>query len=365
VVKDINCLTDSLMTSPDTTYTLQKLALAPFTDLYSEKDLLEQIAMMSVREKNDFLSCVSINRLVPAWINLFGVERFRVIFSAEYTTALENEYRMIAMRYLQQKATLLEFSALLELNSIPHAVFKGAHSREIVYPAAATRASSDIDILIDENNREEVVRLAAAADYTLTVSEANATHQVSLSKGITSIDLHWHILRPGRVPKSFTADLLHDRVKQKGYWSLSNEKNMFILLIHPVFTEYSLATKSRLDLFLDLIYWFKQEPIKWGEVLRLLEETGLRSAAWITLTYLNILAGVALPQQIMDDITPGRARRWYLQKWIHTDLPARYRSSPFLAKTGFTLFAHDSIRHALRFLWILFADRSRKTNSGL
>jgi hypothetical protein len=132
--------------------------------------------------------------------------------------------------------------------------------------------------------------------YLLHTKTKNLTHEASLIKGSASIDLHWHILRPGRIPKALTSELLGDRTKYASHWSFSNEHNLFILLIHPVFAKYSTTTQCGLIRMLDL---------------------------------------------------PTRLQRW-----------------PFCVKTAFTLFAHDDIGHAIRFLRILFSDKLwQKQNS--
>jgi len=272
------------------------------------------------------------------------------ICSTDNLIELKEDYRNIACNYLQQKVSLLSISDLLEENSIEHAIYKGGHTRELVYQHPAVRPSSDIDILINFADRDEVVRLMTSRGFLLYTKTKNLTHELSLIKGNTSIDLHWHILRPGRIPESLTSDLLSDRVKQDEYWSLSNDAHLFILLIHPVFTKYCSTTQNGLIRMLDLLYWFKNQSVEWGGVLNLLNRTGLKTAAWITLEYLSILTGVSIPENVMNEISPGCLKKRYLQKWIYTDLPARLQRRPFWVKTAFTLFAHDDMGGTFRFL---------------
>jgi hypothetical protein len=350
------------MTELNTVYARQKLALYPFTEKFAETTLIEEFSTFDEQARNDYLDFILLNRLGPSLLDQLGSHIITKLWSAEQTKGLHDTCRQVAIHYLQQKATILEITTILENHAIPHAIFKGAHTRELVYPKAASRPSSDIDILINENDKEAVISHFASQGFKLYSSAQNLTHQVSLVKGNAAIDLHWHILRPGRVAKTLTGTLLDNRMKYGDHWSLKNEENLFLLLIHPVFTEYSLATQSRLDLMLDLIYWLKTQEIEWEHILKLLKQTSLRTAAWITLSYLHILTGVTIPQNVMDDITPGRLKKWYLRKWIDTDLPAQYRTRPFIAKTGFTLFAHDSFMHSLQFLRILLWDKIRARN---
>lgn len=348
------------MTSPNKVYARQILALAPFTDNFSKPALIEKITKMETQEKNNFLMFLLANSLGSAWTEKLGGTTINTLWPPEQVKKLRVESKRIAVIYLQQIVSLYKISQTLEQHSIPHAVFKGAHTRELVYPNPVTRPSADIDILINEKDKEEVIRVLTSQDYTLHIIAQNLTHEASLINGNTSIDLHWHILRPGRIPKSLTAELLRNRTQYGKYWSLSNEENLFILLIHPVFSKYSSATQSGLVRMLDLIYWLKTQPIDWEKLLELLKRTGLRTTAWVTLEYLHTLTGVSIPQQIANQLAPNKLKKKYLQTWIYTDLPSRLQHWPFSVKIAFTLFAHDNIIYASRFLRILFIERLRQ-----
>ena len=345
------------MTSLNKVYARQILALAPFTDNFSETALIEKFSKMKTKEKNQFLLFLLANNLGSAWLDKLGGTTIDALWLPEPVKKLRAESRGTAYRYLQQIVSLYKISHTLEQHSIPHAVFKGAHTRELVYRNQVTRPCGDIDILINEKDKEEVIRVLTSEGYVLHSIAQNLTHELSLIKGNISIDLHWHILRPGRVPKSLTAELLRYRTKYDKYWCLRDEDHLFILLIHPVFSKYSSTTQSGLARMLDLIYWLKTQPIDWKIELELLKRTGLCTAAWVTLQYLYIFTGVTIPEQIMIQLTPGRLKRKYLLKWLYTDLPTRLQKWPFCVKMAFTLFAHDSTADSIRFLKTLFIGR--------
>ncbi len=312
---------------------------------------------MEIEEKNGFLMFLLINSLGSAWLEKLGGTTIDTLWPQEQVQKLRTESKAIAYRYLQQIISLYKVSQKLEQHSIPHAVFKGAHTRELVYPNQVTRSCGDIDILIDENDKEEVIRVLTSEGYRIHSIAENLTHELSLTKGINSIDLHWHILRPGRVPKSLTSELLSTRTKYNKYWCLRDEEHLFILLIHPIFSKYSSTTQSGLARMLDLIYWLQKQPVDWEIELELLKRTGLCTAAWITLQYLYILTGITIPVKIMNQLTPGTIKRKYLHKWLYTDLPTRLQRWPFFVKVAFTLFAHDSMAGSFRFLKTLFIGR--------
>jgi hypothetical protein len=90
-------------------------------------------------------------------------------------------------------------------------------------------------------------------------------------------------------------------------------------------------------------------------VIALLDRTGLRTAAWITLQWLAHVTGRAMPADIMSALAPGPARRHWLDVWIGRDLPSRLLRWPALIQVGFTLPAHDRAGDA----WRMLTTRSR------
>ena len=100
-------------------------------------------------------------------------------------------------------------------------------------------------------------------------------------------------------------------------------------------------------------------------MLRLLERSGLKTAAW---TMLNWFHGLAAPdtQGLLDrwvaSVRPGRLRAAYLHQWLERDLPSRWLDRPFLIQFGFTLALHDrpgDLLHALAGLRRALRNRGR------
>ncbi|BDD87656.1 nucleotidyltransferase family protein [Desulfofustis limnaeus] len=338
-------------------YDRQRLALAPFTTHMPDRKLTETFSEMGRKEKDDFFSFLMANNLGSAWSEKLGWKTIETLWTPEQIQHVAEEKKRNGLVYRQQIAALYQIARLLEKLSIPHAFIKGAHTREIAYTNPVTRPSVDLDLLIAETDREEVIASLKSQGYTLHVLPNNLTHEASLVKGCVSIDLHWHILRPGRVPKTLTSELLDNRVKQIYYWSLGNEDHLFTMLVHSVFSKYSSTMHSGLIRLLDLLYWLGTQPIEWQRVVNRLERTGLKSAAWITVEYLRLLTGVTPPQQVMDQLLPGKVKERYLNTWIHADLPSRLERWPFIVKMGFTLFAHDRPGQLVNFARTFFFDK--------
>ena len=60
------------------------------------------------------------------------------------------------------------------------------------------------------------------AGYSVHAEPANISHEATFRRGAVDIDLHWHLLRPGRTRVDLTAELLARRQRIKGQWGLSD-----------------------------------------------------------------------------------------------------------------------------------------------
>ncbi len=290
------------------------------------------------------------NNLITIWLEKLGSEALSNIWSDRDVLSMKKHAVVVTVNYLQQKAAIQQFTKVLDNESIPHTIFKGAHTRELVYNNPATRPSCDIDVLIQEDRREEVIQLFIDLGYTLYAPEENLSHECSLNTANISVDLHWHILRPGRVPGELTNQFLANRRQHDDHWCCDHTANLFILLIHPVFSKYSHMTRYGLIRMVDLLNWFTTQQIDHQRLQLLLDQTGLRTAAWVTLTYLHFFTGDANIQKLANDLSPSPIKKTYLNLWLQSDLAARLIDYPMAVKLFFTLFAHDSLGHACSFI---------------
>lgn len=201
------------------------------------------------------------------------------------------------------------------------------------------------------------------AGYTFHPVAENISHEATLADDSVSVDLHWDILRPGRTRTDLTDEFLAAKKECTGYFALDSEATLFILLVHPVFTKYSTAPQSTLLHLLDLLYWIRTQRIDWDKVYEYLERGGVKTAAWITATYLNMLTGTTLPQSFTDKIKPSAARAWYLNTWLKNNLSTRLLNYPILIQTGFTLPAHDNFSDAVRSLMQIHREKKEASQN--
>lgn len=318
------------------------IAADPALSLHNLRDELRKT------DEHDFIRFLQENGLAALWYETLKKCNETALFSPAAMAELHRFSLAAAAAYLRQQHALHRTTAVFVAADIAHAVFKGAHVRELVYANPAVRTACDIDILVARADRGKAIRALTAAGYTFHPDAANISHEGHLTDGSVSLDLHWDILRPGRTRVDMTDLFLAEREKFPNHWGLSNEAALFVMLVHPVFTKYSTTPQASLVRMVDLVRWVQSQRIDWDAVAVLLEQAGTRTAAWITAAWLAMLTETALPHSFIARIKPGSARAWYLRQWLHKDLPTRLLNHPALIQAGFTLPAHDTLADAWR-----------------
>jgi hypothetical protein len=176
----------------------------------------------------------------------------------------------------------------------------------------------------------------------------NISHEANLVKGKTSIDLHWDIMRPGRTRIPMTDTLLSTRQDHGSHWGMSNEANLFVMLVHPVFTKYATAPQASLMRTVDLAQVMAGKDWEVVKVIQLLETAGLKTAAWITLQWFRQLTHSTIANEAIEKLKPGKLRQKYLNWWLEKNLASRLQGKPIYVQLGFTLPAHDTPTDAIQ-----------------
>ena len=337
-------------------FRLHRLALAPFLDSDQPVDFPSLLTEAEEDGINNFLQFLIFNGLAPLWhealINYGQQNKVDSIFTEKlYQVRLTAE-----ASYLMQKKTLLRVNDTLTSAGIKYAVFKGAHIRELVYENPALRPCTDIDVLVSKQNRDAAINSLKNIGLDYKPMSKNISHEATLIDGTVNVDLHWHIMRPGRMRIEMTELLLNNSKKLEGFVGLSDTASLYVMLVHPVFTKYATAPQSTLIRLVDISRWIKIRQIDWGSVYFLLEQAGNCTAAWIMLEWLKILTQVKPPEPFIERIYPGRLRSNYMKHWIINDLSSRYLNHPIITQVAFTLPAHDKFSDASRAVIQLIND---------
>jgi hypothetical protein len=260
--------------------------------------------------------------------------------------------------YLAQGQALGEVDAVLDDAGIEHAVIKGAASRLLLYDNPAIRPCHDLDLLVRPEDRVKAAAVLVDAGFTAVPEPKSISRELVLSRGPVDIDLHWQLLREGRLRKDHTADMLTRRQRSNNLWMLSGEDSFFVLLVHPAFAKHVAGWEMGLHRVVDIIEWLRTQSIDWPAVCERVREDGVAAAAWATLKWVDLLMSPNAPTGLaamLSDTRPGDLRAAWLDRWLRSDLSARMSDAHALRLLGFSLFLHDTLRDSMR----AFAGRRR------
>lgn len=327
----------------------QRLALLPAAAQVDPQACLEALSQGS----GGLLSTILDQDLGALWHHALQSIGVRESLPPATIEALREARVSAAMGYLAQRAALDELDRLFDSAGIRWVAIKGSHVRELVYPDPALRPANDVDILIAPADRRRAAQALLDAGYSVHAAPANISHEATFSRGVVDLDLHWHMLRPGRTRVDLTEELLERRQRIGNQWGLSDSDTLFLMLTHPAFAKYVCSPNMGLGRVADFLLWIQKREIAWPAVLELLERAGLKTAAWTMLSWFRMLAGADVQAKLgawIDTVRPGRLRAAYLGQWLERDLPSRWLDKPFLMQFGFTLALHDhpgDVMHAL------------------
>jgi hypothetical protein len=258
-----------------------------------------------------------------------------------------------------QQHTIHKAAEAFQSADISYAVFKGANIREQIYDNPAVRPSDDIDILVSKTDKTRAIQALVKAGFAFQPEPENISHEAGLIGPNGSIDLHWDILRPGRTRIDLTDELLATREEYSNYWGFGAEAELFIMLVHPVFTKYTTAPQASIIRLVDLVRWIDKHDIDWEKVYNWLEKGGVKTPAWVTKQWLEMITGKTLPESFVQKIEPSGLKKSYLQNWLNKNYSTKFLNKPFLVKAGFTLPVHDTFSDAIRAVRTL--QREKKT----
>jgi hypothetical protein len=289
----------------------------------------------------DFVSFIVDHGLGPLWHERTGRGEF-------------HESRLSAEAlYIAQEHALKEIDEVLEAAGIEYAVIKGAASRLLLYANPANRACYDIDILVRLKDRVRAATVLVEEGFVAVADARNISRELTLSRGAVDIDLHWGLLREGRLRFDPTTEMLTRRRRCKNIWMLCPEDSLFLFLVHPAFSKHLAGWGMGLHRVADIALWFDSQNFDRQAVCEQLESNGVRAAAWATLRWVELLTEAYSPRGLdamQAQICPGRLRSAWLDRWLRADLAERTSGAHWARLLGFSLFLHDTPADAMRAL---------------
>ena len=324
-------------TSPKDPNHLHAIALKPLWVGAGQQDLLDAVSAIHNLDEDTFLNFLIDQGLAPMWDQVLETYPDVDGVSDHFKSALHQSRLLSAGTYLLHKHALGDIRRILDDADVAHVIMKGAHIRERFYADPDTRGACDVDVLVDEGQKESAIRAFMQSGFELYAPASNISHEASLVKGSLNIDLHWHVLRPGRLKVPLTKQFLDNRQDYDSYWGMDDTATLFLALIHPVFTKYATTPQAALMRLVDLDVMLNSDKIQTDQLLDLLSRSGLKTAAWISLRWLSYLKGVGAASALEEEIRPGKLRERYLMHWLSRNLATRFVANPSLTQIGFTL----------------------------
>jgi hypothetical protein len=255
-----------------------------------------------------------------------------------------------AVNVIRQEHVLGEACALLEEIGVGYVVFKGALTRQFLYAKPYLRPSADIDLLVPPGEGPRVARFLEQRGYSLTVQAHSDTHEIWIERLGVGLDLHWSLLRPGRMRQEITQEIIDGRVRRGDLWSPSDMHLTVAMLVHPAITDH---VTGRLISAVDLDLWLRGRQIPWDEVIEILGRIGLRTAAWAMLRLTRDLLETPVRDDVMRALAPSALRQKYLEAWLQHHPARLYWRRPWLVRGAFSLALQDRPSDAARALWML------------
>jgi hypothetical protein len=269
--------------------------------------------------------------LGPLWHERTGREEFR-----------ESRLSSEAL-YLAQERALQEIDALFDKKGIEYTLIKGSAIRLLVYENPALRACFDLDLLVRPEDRVRAATVLVEAGFSAQPDEKSISRELVLSRGVVDVDLHWALLREGRLRTDPTEDMIRRRRRSSGVWMLNENDTLFLLLVHGAFAKHLAGWDMGLHRVLDVARWLEMQSYDWQAVLAELDRNSVRGAGWATLRWVELLAGVSVP-----DIKLGGLRKAWLNTWLKNDWSGRLSGRNWARLVAFSPFLHDSPADVIR-----------------
>lgn len=298
--------------------------------------------LLSTVSPQNLVDLLARHRVGPLWwyrVQQAGLAR-RV--PAPLRDRLEGWQQQAVATELLQRHTWSRLGAALDDAEITHLVFKGRHFGELLYPQPWLRVGTDIDVLVSQADLHKAIDVLRQQGLKLQAGPPPVTHEVPLSDGRVSVDLHWELWRPGRSRSSLGAGMLAGRQRLGDLWVPDAVGTLLVLLLHTAITEYVSARLIRLiDVDAYLTVHGAELQTAWPRFLEICRDAGLRSAAWATLTATQHFLGTKVPAQWLRDLQPGPLRRAWLACWPTMEVGVLYERWPNLSRAFLSMSLQD------------------------
>ena len=330
-----------------------KVALRPLLRPLDEQETTALFKTLESLDLEEFVAFLYRQGLAQLWLEFLLAQDSLPGVLEEIIISLKQDALNTAAGQLMQRVVLQDtIDALLDAG-IDYLVFKGAHLRHTLYADPTHRPVCDIDILVRDECKLDAVKALLRAGFSAYHKAENISHETSLLKKNVCIDLHWHLLRPGRTRIDLNDYLFGQRQPFGEFVGLSNEAALLVMLIHPAITKYVNGSASSLRHLVDIHRLAQSDDISWDRLIAMLRTSGTRTAAWASLAWLQMLADAPLYEDLAHQLWPGRLQAGWLCYWLGKDLNVKLAERKLIIRGGFSMALQDSLKDSVRAIFVL------------
>ena len=170
-------------------------------------------------------------------------------------------------------------------------------------------------------------------------------------------------MRPGRTRINLNNYLFQQRQAFGEFVGLTNEASLMVMLIHPAITKYVNGSNTSLRHLVDVHRLAQCDDINWERLDDQLSRAGTRTAAWASLTWLQMLTQAPVLEQITGQLRPGRLKTSWLQFWLNKDLPRKLAERKMIIRSGFSLALQDNLRDVLNAVGTLTKEKQKASKT--
>ncbi len=330
---------------------LCRAALAPLV----QKPPATGVVLPDTLNDKAFAAFLYRHKLHALWSELLQ----SVDTTTELRELLSAATRLSVAAQLPQQRLLQEAHSALNQAEIPWFVAKGVHLQHTCYLQPAHRPATDIDLFVHARDREAAIRCLVSAGFEPEPLAETLSHEVKLVKHNMAIDLHWHLLRPGRYRPGLMDWLFEHRESFGEYWGLDATASLLVMLVHPAITKYLISPTSMLIHQVDQVRLLRSGKVEWETLYGALDQFGLKTAAWSSCYLLRKLTAIEMPENLERRLQPGRLHATWLRLWVDRAWITRWFDHRWVVAGLFNLALQDSLADAVRALRHRNAARSR------
>jgi hypothetical protein len=327
---------------------IHKVALRPLIYPLDEQGIIDLFKSIESIGLERFFTFLRTQGLAQLWLQFLLNQESTPKEYEKHIIGFKKDALYIAADQLMQRVVLQTTHDAFKNAGVEYLVFKGAHLRHIIYTDPTHRTVCDIDVMVQEPQKLDAIKALLQNGFCAHHVAKNISVETSLVSKNVCIDLHWHFLRQGRTRINLNDYLFNQRQSFDGFQGLNNEAALLVALVHPSITEYVNGSASSLRRLVDIHRLMLRDNINWKSLVDTLDKSGVRSAAWASLVWLQILTGEVINESMMEKLKPGPLKSWWLRTWMTNDLNRKMNSHRWIIHIFFNLLLQDRISDAIR-----------------